>query len=431
MRMRNKTNSQLESSSYERKGISKSLVCLGILIIAVNFGSVLNYGEVNPSWIVAIVCCLIFLIEKGKSKFLSRYSSINRLVIFMLFWVAYATIQLIYVGDIEIASQFYRILNINVFLVIYMLLTIKTRQDICYILDIFSISFFINILAAYWEYFSGSRITALEDSLVVDYQGKVGGFIGGNINDFCAFLFIAIVVFIIQLTLKKGKFKQLAYLVGIMSSIFFIFINGSRGGIYGVFILGILIIVFLLERKIFKKKVFDNIFITSFLILFCVIIAVQISMYGLSAIISHLGTSGDYESDLWRANAIIRSVEAFVNSYGFGIGAGQTIPLLGMNVHNFYIEIITEYGLLVGIGAIYISFILPIKRSKIPAVFMDALIRATAFALILINITSSSTNKMRALWILITLIYIIKTTDIFSINDTTKQMSMPKLIRGR
>lgn len=401
----------INNNKYHPKA---TIIMLGLIIISVNLGSVINFKGINLSWIVSffgfVVLAWANRNNDGRINFYN--SNMKKLAIFFIIWAIYGAFQIVICKDLNLAKEFYSVIIINCFIVVYMLSSIKTKYEFTYILNIFSITFFLNIVGGYYEFFTGNRIAPIDEHLILGYEGKVSSFIG-NFNDFCTFLFIGIVVFLIQLHIVKTKKQRLLYFFGIISAVYLIFVNGARGGMYGCYLLAIFSILFLIELKIIVNRKMEALFISVIGLVVLITSFLYINSIGLVNLVYKFSSGGDIGSDVLRATLITDSINAFINSFGFGIGSGQSIALLGINVHNFYIEIFTEYGLLIGLGAIYLSFIMMFQNKKNIPTTLKAILRATAIALVVVNVTASSTNKMRAMWIFLTMVFLIMNTDIY------------------
>lgn len=378
----------------------------GLMIIVVNLGSYSNIKGVNLSWAIGFLCLLVFLIQNKKIVFINN--SFKHLALFLLFWMVYGLLQIVFSKNISLFFQFYMINVINAFLVILILYVVRTKDDFVFILKATLIAFVINIAGACYEYLSGHRLITSTNygSLPV-----VGGFIG-NFNDLCTFLFLAIVFFMIILKIVHKKKIKVVLIVLMVISFLIINYNGSRGGIYSVYIFFGFFILFYIARSVLNNPKMDTLLMITLILSGIIVLVLIINRIGLQGALSYLGTSGDLRSDVWRAHAIFKCLSSIKTTLGFGIGAGQSIVLLGgINVHNFYIEIITEFGLIIGICVLYLSFLLPLKINYRIDNYYSSILRSFAFSLLVAGVTSSSLNKMRMMWIMLTIIFIIQKTD--------------------
>jgi hypothetical protein len=387
----------------------KSLHALGLLYVTLNLGTFVQIGPLNISWLVSLYLAIVYLTEDGMFYFKSK--TIRNIFIGFILWIVYALVFALFIRDTAIFITFYLILLSNAFVVMFSLLIIRTNYELKYALRALSMGIAINILAAGWEYFTGSIIIQS-----VKYRGLpvVAGFIG-NYNDFCTFMFIGIVLYAIEILLSKKMVIKSIYAFGIVVEVLIIFYNGARGAIFSLYILVALLLLLYFLRMCIKSKLLFYTIVFFFAALVVISIWRYINEVGIYKALALLDRSagGDTGSDLWRYHAIIKCLNAFKDSFGFGVGSGQTISILnGNNVHNFYIEIITEYGIIFGFFTVYLSLIVFISHDKNIPPLMDALIQACGYSMIIANVTSSSSNKMRALWIFMTLIFLIKKTDL-------------------
>ena len=408
---------------------SLSLIMLGIHYICLNMGQFIHIGRINLSWITAIVLIVTYL---GENRFLLTFSA-NRNIRYccyvMLAWVAYGITQIWIVTDLGLFLTFYFILINNVLTVIMTFLIVKRKEDLKFAVDMFAVAFVINLLGGIYEYITQRVIIDTGNT----YEGmiKIGGFIG-NFNNFCAFLFIGVVVFCLKILSDKSLIKRLFYCICIAVAVYFMFFNGSRGGIYSLYIFIALWPLFWVLGKIVKNEKNYNKLIICLGTIVCILGVVFVYSYGFYNALALLDRSGggDIGSDRGRVQLILGGIRNAIETYGYGIGAGQSMIEPGINLHCFFVEILAEYGVFFGTFVTYLSVILFIKRKNNVNIAVDSLLQAAGYAFVLVNITPSSINAMRVLWIYLSIVLMIKEMG-FEFEDSELHNKKYRLKRGK
>ena len=98
-----------------------------------------------------------------------------------------------------------------------------------------------------------------------------------------------------------------------------------------------------------------------------------------------------------------------ISSFGFGVGAGQSILANNINLHFFYLEILVEYGIFVGGYLLVIIFMMSFHVDyglrSFSEIMMNSLYRSFPIVMILLGVASSGTVRIRATWIIFVLLY--------------------------
>ena len=403
--------SQTPGKKYELKNLPLPVLFLGIQYICLNLGQAFHLGPINLSWFSTILLVGgYFYCNHGIIRLPSNRVIRNICFVFLL-WAVYAWLQVFFVKDFGLFVSFYVILITNIITILMTLLLINSKEAFFYALNAFAFSFVLNVLAAGIEFFTGKHFVQYNTS----YRNEVVGFIG-NYNDFCTFLFLGIVVLFICFFYTDRKSLKIFYFLCISASVFFIFFNGARGAIYSLYVLLLFWILLLLLRKIYKKEKKYNRALLIFSIIVLIFASIWIYKFGFYRALALLDNSGggDIRSDQSRVILIKSGMEKMIQSFGFGIGAGQSVLLYGINLHNFYAEIFSEYGVGFGLFSVYLSFIVFVRKRNHINQKIDSLIQAAGFAFLIANVTSSSVNKMRALWIYLMIVVLIKETSLVS-----------------
>lgn len=300
-----------------------------------------------------------------------RQSLIRR---FYLFWLIYAAYSLIWVGNLNSGIRDLFFIASGV-LCIWIFSTFAIEEkDFKNIFNTIYIMILFHNLLGWFELQTGRYFFA--DLSKIDRYGqfaynksaRVPVTLFSNTNDFATLMTFGVFIsFIILLNSKKLYIKLLSSFT-IVSSILLILKTGSRANMLGVFI-GILAIAMLILLRRFKLSV---------VIVAGIVGLVLIMMYPpLNArlvniiqnrLLSRFGSNSlSVRSDMTRINLIKNGLNFLLNTVGFGTGVGnieywmetRQVFYVGkvFNIHNWWIEILVGYGVVIFIGYISIYFI--------------------------------------------------------------------------
>jgi O-antigen ligase len=232
-------------------------------------------------------------------------------------------------------------------LIIIFKITLQTKKkaDVLYYNKALIIALGINIIIGLWEVGTGNHLVKLEGEKNIEYYSNKALGVFGNGNDFSTFLYFGVVALFINLFYEK-RHKLLCGLM-IVASLFLILVINSRGTIYGIaiFFIALPICYFLIKHT--NRSV-----LTVLVCIFALGLIVILLRYPLSAIVYRFSSSGNYGSDMYRIGLINGSLKLLEQSYFLGVGPGQSSNQLGMNPHNFFIELLADYGIFVFTGII-------------------------------------------------------------------------------
>lgn len=396
---------------HRMKNLPLPVVLLGIQYICLNMGQAFHIGPINLSWISSVLLLAGYLYcNHGIIKF-PETRALRIICYLFIAWCIYALLQFFIAEDMSLFFSFYIILLTNLFTALMTLFIIREKEELSFALKAFAFSLILNLLAAAIEYFTGFHFVHYN----VSYTNQVVGLIG-NFNDFCSFLFIAIVVFLICLVYTKRKLSRLLYAICIAVSVYFIYFNGARGAIYALYVFALFwVLLQFLKAFVRGEKNYNRILflISVFAIAVAAAWILRFGFYNALALLDRSG-GGDIRSDRSRVLLILGGIKQLTDSFGFGMGAGQSVLPYGINVHNYYAEVFAEYGVVWGLFSVYLTFFIFVRRKKHINQVVDSVLQAAGFAFLVANVTSSSINKMRALWIYLMLVVFIKETALFS-----------------
>lgn len=289
--------------------------------------------------------------KKDPGMEISISDRINFYQLVYIMWFIYAVISVLWVESLSrwVFGVFF--VGTGTASILFITFFLRTREDIKKLFYIFlGMTAFHQILGWYevltrnylWGYNRfGAPITTF-----------------GNINDYATLLLAGIFISILIWLITSEHWVRFYCIIHIISGILLLQRSGSRGNQLAL-ILGcvVFLLVKLLSLKVSRKIFlifggFSIIFVTLFILLPPVR---NFTMDTISLISSTLFRQGG--SNRYRINLILNGFGFLLQTYGFGVGAGnieywmENRPIFtdidAFNIHNWFMEILTGYGILV------------------------------------------------------------------------------------
>lgn len=236
----------------------------------------------------------------------------------------------------------------------------------------------------------------------------------GNTNNYATYLLVSITPLLISARASRSGWMKLIFVAGAASSALLILNSESRANMIALVLWAA--VTFLLQ---FRTKMRA----TAALLVLSATIAVALFI-DTTAILHRLGFEGifnftfgnTYNSDGVRLNLILNGLHFVGETYGFGTGAGNIeywmehtapYPTLGVaNIHNWWIEILASFGIVVFLG--YVAMFLYLLSSLFASATRangeltrdtSALLMAGLAAFAIGSISSSSNLIAEWLWL--------------------------------
>lgn len=294
---------------------------------------------------------------------------------FMLFWFFYALITLGWVRDYTGWAKAIYFLGLGVLSIIVMYKFLRTKYDVIKALRFFSYMIIFHNIIGWYEILTGNYIFLTNDKINVYSVMNLPVSMFGNTNDFAVFLMFSIFILYICAINTKTSLSKLIYGFSAASSIVLLLYTGSRGSILGL-IIGLMMFFFISIRN---KKTRKVLLVLSLIILAIIILNPKIFenlWYSLEAILN-FNFQQQGGSDFVRKNLIANGIEFLFSTIGFGTGAGNIEYWMInygelytggiINMHNWWLEILVGYGIVIFIlyCIFYIKLIKDLKKKFI------------------------------------------------------------------
>ncbi len=292
---------------------------------------------------------------------------------FLGFWVVYAFISLGWVASLGMAIRHVIFLLMGTSMIVLAASRFQEERDHHRLFWIWLGVLSVMIVVGFWEHLTGHHLPSsgyFEETRLVFMYLPTGVF--GNPNNYASYLALSIPFGLSLARYSRKLFLRVGGIAAVLASGYLILAAGSRGNLVAVLVALAFLWLFLVRRS---RKV-------AWIVV--VALAIGTALLVVPRLVSPvLDSAADEISSLLRDvpleqasiqirwNLIRNSMNFVFDTAGFGVGAGnaeywmanfsryETFGIL--NLHNWWLELLTDYGLLV-FGA-YVVFYLSLVRA--------------------------------------------------------------------
>lgn len=278
---------------------------------------------------------------------------------FMIFWLLYGILNIIFVKDWRNYVLNILALTEGVLFVYICFKILKSEDDIIGAFNAFVCAGIIHNIIGWYEYFTGKYLFVAEEIQYAYLRTKSPVSSFGNCNDFATFLLIITTVSLALFLLEAKRIKKILYSALAISSSILIILTGSRACMLALAVGAITYMI--VGAKNIKKITIIKLFFTAIPIMAIILYVFIRKNVHISILTAFLG-DGSKSSDSERLLLIKNGLHFVTDTFGLGVGAGNigywlsnyapykvTVP----QMHNWFIEIFSAYGVL-----IFISYII-------------------------------------------------------------------------
>jgi teichuronic acid biosynthesis protein TuaE len=347
---------------------------------------------------------------------------------FIIFWLFYAIISLQWSRSTLDAVRYIIFLFMGCSMLYFMVYYIANKRSLSMVYLLWFLFFCAMIILGFWEHLTGMHLSVAsynEDKLVEyrnDVLAKVINMPAGvftNPNDYATYLALSIPFGLGLIKYSKIIFVKILSLFTILSAFYLIVITFSRANIIAVILEFIILLIFYTNIK----QKFMVTFVISVLSIVVVVFLPDLSetvsgrFINTFSSINSSNISDNANSMGIRSNLIKNCLVFLCSTGGFGVGAGNAEYWMNnfavfntygiINPHNWWLEILTDYGVFVFAGYTIFYFVLIWDLFKAHHELLENRSRMIAETLLLAlisfsiaSISSSSIMAMNAQWIL-------------------------------
>lgn len=324
-----------------------------------------------PYRIILLLIIYLFLIsfffKKGKLNV--SEIKVKNYIAFLILWIAYAIISLSWAIDKGSAVRDIIFLFSNILVILFVVYYFKNLKDFKRFYNLWLLVLLLLMAIGLWNQITGQQIIDYSSLNIPDYKKEsfmhTPRAIFYNQNDYATYLALSIPFVITFIRYAKNTMLKFSGMLIISVCLYLLVFTFSRANYVAVLFGFVFWYMFLTKKSLTKIKI--AIFVSLIILILSIFLFNYIEIIGdiiKVQLISLSQESGIGNSLSIRVNLIKNSLLFFFNSFGLGIGAGNseyymvnyaTYPTYGItNVHNWWLEILGEYGIFIFTG--YILF---------------------------------------------------------------------------
>lgn len=373
-----------------------------IIIISTIYGW---YSLIHASNFVSVLLFPQLL----KNSYVLSLKKIKPLALFLLFWNVYSLFSLFWTPDLHDGLVDSAILFFDSILFLELIVfSMKANHPVQTLANAWACAFFITSIIALWELGTEHHLASAKEMSLYrtnadgDYMVKRVAIVTFyNPNTYCYFICLAF-PFILYIYAKSKN--RLVYLRNLIILLFVIIImsqNSSRGGLLSLLIMSSAFVFYKMQRSSFQGRMT--------LIICLLVIVFFFYLFGdviFQALYYRLSKHDIFEDNA-RTLLWMGSLQAFVDSNGFGMGVGSMFTVLnkyslvfGINcTHNMLLEILLEYGWMMALGIILYLFKLYNYSRRFTDVHAKAVIKGAIFAFPFYSVINSENLRSPFIWL--------------------------------
>ena len=312
--------------------------------------------------LIILISMIMFIDMLFSNKLLSVGKKENSYSIkFMLIWFLYAFFTLAWVKDYISWVKAIYFLGLGLFCVVIFSKYLKTKFDILTAFRLMVVMIIFHNIIGWYEVDTGNYLFLSVERVTKFARYKYPVSMFGNTNDFATFMLFSVFITYICAMNTKRFIAKLLYLITMLSSVSLLIMSGSRANILGL-ILGLGVFVFLSIQNKKTRRALLIVLLSLFMILLFNPELITNLLYTIDEQLYF--RFSEQGSDLTRLNLIKNGFIFLFETCGFGTGAGNIeywmanygVYYTGTieNIHNWWMEILTGYGIVIFI--MYIVF---------------------------------------------------------------------------
>lgn len=335
-------------------------------------------------------------------------------ILFLFFWFVYAVIISI-IASVDVISSINYIIYLLIGIFIYLVfcdLPIN-EEFLVFCLRCFLWGVIINNIIAWYELLTHNYYFTLNTDIAYLIRHNYAITFYANPNNLCSFFTFGFIIAMALFMIEKSKFRKLLCLFSMISSVIIMVADCSESNIIGTAVA--IAYAFLMFAKA-KRKITVNKFMIILVAISLIFIYLTKNIDSLFSYITYvLHSFGEKGSTTnVRIEYATTAISNMLKEHLFGVGAGNSMyyasnHVAAANVHNWFVEIMVDYGILFFGVYIFIYFyqiwilakksIIIKKNKKLSIIF---LMYATIFvSFLFFNISASSMFSQEYVWIIL------------------------------
>lgn len=371
------------------------------------------------SFYLLIVFFTLYFMKNGKIRLDKSYKNY---LIFFMFWIFYSIFSIAWSVNMHANIKYNYFLIENIIIISMCVYFLKNSKDIDKLFRIIFYIFMINVFVAIVEIYTGWHLKEIDLYYLNTWVINAPYTFFHNINDTAGFF--ALYLPLTYIPLSKSKNGKFIFAIVFIVTSFIVFSTYSRINYIVIILQFFYFFGWLSKREKNKFVIVLNYFLLIVLISVIFLYSrIQSGfMFGpntsiIDALTSLTGVVSDDSGSLFiRRNLVLETGKIFLNSGLMGVGAGnietkiEAMNLIHLggttNLHNWWIELLGNYGIFVFVGFtfMYVGTLRKLRKLRIKTDDAEmtlklqvAYISLMSFALV--SLSSSSIIQIRYIWI--------------------------------
>ncbi|MDL5143138.1 teichuronic acid biosynthesis protein TuaE [Bacillus atrophaeus] len=367
--------------------------------------------------------CLHFAGMLRNRTHIQRWNRLNvkGILLFFAFWFIYGLISLLWAKSVTEGIKYLALLAMGIFMIYLIVMYIQKMERI---LIFYTIWLVMTVVLMGIGIYNNITLHHLPTSTLYngpEYKQHYPTSVFFNQNDFATFLSISFFFYLTMAkNIKNGYLKGIGLLLS-LCALYLIILTGSRASLLGVFA-GAAVYIFILLPSVLKKAAIwlSAVGCAAFAILFANRIFSVFWKLFLAPQTAH-SFDEPLPSNVARANLLKNAWHYVLDTYGFGVGAGNVSYYLKhyalydtdqvVEVHNWLVEIMANFGLIMMLGylTVYLYLIWTLyklyerKMDNWSKLVIEGLITALVSFLVS-SISPSSVSNLFFHWVFLALV---------------------------
>lgn len=285
---------------------------------------------------------------------------VKGILLFFAFWFIYGLVSLLWAKSVTAGIKYLALLAMGIFFVYLIVMYVQKVERLMIVYSIWLVMTILLMIIGFYNHITHHHLPSSTLYTGPEYKQHYPTSVFFNQNDFATFLSISFFLYIALVkNIKNGYIKAIGLFLSVCA-LYLIFATGSRASLLGIFA-GAAVYIFIVLPPVLKKIAIwlSAAGITIFAVLFASRIYSKFWELFLAPQTLH-SFHETLPSNVARANLLKNAWHFFLDSYGFGVGAGNVSYYLEHHalydtdnvteVHNWLVEILSNFGLFIMLG---------------------------------------------------------------------------------
>ncbi|WP_339060566.1 O-antigen ligase family protein [Tepidibacillus marianensis] len=323
-------------------------------------------------YVLWVIFCILFLKNDGEISL--SHLKVSPIVWFLIFWFIYALVSMLWADSTLDAIKNINHLFVGFSLIIFVVFFFIDQLDYLRFYNLWIIILISLLIIGLWNVLTGHQLGVSTLVGLTNDQRFTPTSVFHNQNDFATYLALSLPFTLTLIRHGRNIWISISGLLLTLINIYLVFLTYSRSNYLAIAMGLVFWFLFYLSRK--EKLLIIGLALVGVILLIILFpepfhAAIDILRIQIDSLFVH---DQGKESVNVRLNLIKNSLLFLYDHYGFGVGAGNAEYHMGhfrvydtagiVNVHNWWFELLVNYGVIIFVGYIYfyLSLIVMLKK---------------------------------------------------------------------